>query len=169
MDSIDGREASLIREPHEADKVRDGKPGIADARDARLMTRFGALLVSGVLSLIGLSCSVRRDAERRAQCTPWILQASEAPMSILLDDGHWEFEGNALLVGCREDLSKVTPGERQLVASAIEAFVRDRHLYVLKRADPEFRAAAVASINKAVGRVLVSDVWFAFSFSESGI
>ncbi len=122
-----------------------------------------------LIAVLLWSCSTGPRDQEASECTPWIVQASDNPLEVTLLGGHWHFEGNALLVGCREVLDTLTPGERERVAEAIVEFVAEQHLYVLKRAEREFRLAVVAAINEAVGRTIISDVWMQFSFSETDL
>jgi hypothetical protein len=121
--------------------------------------------VATVISVLLSSCSTD-PGEQESDCTPWIVEASDEPLEVTLLEGHWHFEGNALLVGCRHTLDTLTQGERERVAESIVQFVRENGLGVLSRADPEFRLAVVSALNDNLGRSLVTDVWMQFSFSE---
>jgi hypothetical protein len=126
---------------------------------------WAGMLVAVLLS----SCSPGTRDQEAPDCTPWIVEASDEVLEVTLLNGHWHFEGNALLVGCRETLDTLTPDERKKAAGAIIGFVAQESLGILKRAEPEFRLEVVAAVNKAMGRPIVSDAWLQFSFSETDL
>ena len=53
---------------------------------------------------------------KNAARTPWAMQPREQPIHVDVMGGHWQFDGGALLVGCKEELSVLTPLDRALAA-----------------------------------------------------
>jgi hypothetical protein len=97
-------------------------------------------------------------------CIPGWARVSEKPVRVSLAEGRAVFEGSAILVGCREDLSMLQPEQRAAAAEAIKKLVTHHHfLAVANRDDPALRDEATRVVNEAVGRRVVSDVYLNFS------
>ena len=97
------------------------------------------------------------------------MQASERTIHVDAMGGHWQFDGGALLVGCKEKLSALTVAERRAAVQGLSAFVQEQGIHIMSREDAAVRAAATAAINRAVGRTVVSDVRPHFSFAETDL
>ena len=140
------------------------------------MTLKGPCILT-LLSLGGLwacrakpeQATIKPATTNEGSCTPWAMQASERNIHVDVMGGHWQFDGSALLVGCKEELSALTGAERSAAVRGLSDFVQEQGLRVMSREDAAVRAAATVAINRAVGRAVVSDVWPRFSFAETGL
>lgn len=125
-------------------------------------------LVAGVACQAKSSPSVGVTAS--PACTPWRMPASTKEIHVELLGGHWQFDGGATLIGCRETLTTLTPWEKEAAVRGVATFVQDQSLNaVLKARDAAVRAAATAAVNRAVGRTVVTDIESHFSFGETDL
>jgi hypothetical protein len=120
---------------------------------------------TGLLLLLLVASGVESGSDDGAEpkappvaCRPAIRSLTLGPNKIGSLVGGWQ--GNILLVGCKEQLQRITVPELASVSLAIAA-----HLETLgeppldQDGDPHLRAGCIAAANGALGRDLVTDMW----------
>jgi hypothetical protein len=72
--------------------------------------------------------------------------------------GGWQ--GEVLLVGCRNELQRITGSELAVVSRAIAAYLETiGEPPADPDEDPRLRAGCIAAANRALGRDVVTDLW----------
>jgi hypothetical protein len=116
------------------------------------------LALSIYLSLSWASAGWSQD-RNAAACNPKWIFLSKKPIST--KSGAYETEFSGILIGCRSRLEDLSEQQLTKVQEALKLFLSERSLRLIGGADSEeLRAAAVAAVNKALGKSIVSDIYF---------
>jgi hypothetical protein len=76
-------------------------------------------------------------------------------------DGSWDYLFNIILVGCGDELERLTSADEKLIIGLAEDSIRREgpHL-IAKYGESSFRDSFLKSINKSLGGPVVADVYF---------
>lgn len=138
------------------------------------MTR--SLLPSLMLStLLLLSCqrNSSTDFPSESQGQPAIVEGKAAQDSCIprmkvvprdkhtFRDGGWDYIFNVILVGCEQDLRRITAEDERTILSLAEDAVRKEGLHIVARHQEDgFRSALQKEVNESMRDSGVTDIYF---------
>lgn len=104
------------------------------------------------------------------QCTP-TYSALDKPLTVKI--GAWDLTFRLLAIGCKEQLIQAWPPNIDKVQKLLAQELQEPHpvaiLFQIRNRSPELRARVTATLNKALGKKVVTDVFLYSASAAEGL